>query len=1513
MPEPKLLSDLSCDARYLDFFARREALFSADEAQFRQMIDALPAAVYTTDAEGRLTHFNPACTEFSGRTPVLGSDAWCVSWKLYHADGTPMPHDQCPMAIALKEGRIMNGTEAIAERPDGSRIWFTPYPSIFRDEAGHIIGGVNMLVDITDRKQAEAANAYLSSIVQNSDDAIISKSLDGIITSWNQSAQRLFGYTAEEAIGKSIMMLIPPDRVDEEPRIIKRLKHGLRVDHFETKRRRKDGTLLDVSLTISPVKDAGGRIIGASKIARDITQQKADRQRVEADLSAMKRLHELGLQLAGEDDVEQIMRQVVAAAAELLQAPRCTAQLFDSYEQALKLVEAVGFDEEVVRQFKVITRDGITPCARVIASKQRVASYDLNADPEFAELAKVATPLGIGAVMSTPLLTADGALLGVFSVFWNSPHRPSEHELYLVDLYVQQAARHVERRIAEKALRESESRLETELADTRLLHRIAMALIREEDIQSLYEKIMDAAVHIMRCDFGSMQMLVPERRGGRGELLLLAHRGFTPKAAETWKWVSADSHYICGETLRRDTRVIVPDFEACDFMAGTPGLDAYRTVGIRSAQTTPLRSRAGEVIGMISTYWRTPHDPSERDLRVLDILARQAADLLERRRSEQDLKLSLERERQARHEAEVLNDVARTLAGELDSRKLLQKVTDAGTELIGAKFGAFFYNVINNSGESYRLFTLTGAAREDFEKFGMPRNTGVFGPTFRGEPPVRSGDIQKDPRYGKMAPYYGQPKGHPVIHSYLAAPVISRTGKVHGGLFFGHPDCDVFTERDERMIVAIAAQAAVAIDNAELFEQADREITERKRAESLQAGQMRVLELISSDAPLEEVLTVLVRTLESHSHGGMLGSILVMDADGKHLRHGASPSLPQSYTDAIDGVAIGESVGSCGTAAYRGEPVYVSDIATDPLWSNFRELALSHGLRACWSTPIYSSTGQLLGTFAMYYPESRDPNPQDLETVQIATQSAALAIERSRANETLRAAHAASDRQRRLYEGILANTPDLGYIFDLNHRFIYANEVLLKMWGKTWDEAIGKNCLELGYEPWHAEMHDREIEQVVATRKPIRGEVPFNGTFGRRIYDYIFVPVFGADGEVEAVAGTTRDVTDQKEHEKALELARQNAENANRAKDKFLAILSHELRTPLTPVMMSVTAMDMNPDLAPAIRDDIAMIRRNVELEVKLIDDLLDLSRVTSGKLRLNPEAIEWNQAVRDACHTCRGQILEKGIRLHLNLCDQPVAVNADPGRLQQIFWNLLRNAAKFTPEGGEIFVTTDCDSEQTIRMEMRDTGIGISPKVLPKIFDAFEQGEPSITREFGGMGLGLAISKALVELHHGKLAAQSEGPGKGSVFTVEFPRLAKPPAAPCRPQIIEDDQNTAKIRLLLVEDHADTAKILSRLLNASGYTVQVAHTVAAALKLADEEVFDILISDIGLPDATGYELMSKIKQRYPIKGIAMSGYGMEEDLRRSRDAGFSDHIVKPASITQLRRSLQRLGGIDPR
>jgi PAS domain S-box-containing protein len=274
------LGDTELATPLVSFVAKAGAPLLQSDDFFRTLVDVLPAAVYTTDAAGRITYFNEAAATLWGCRPELGTSEWCGSWRLFWPDGRPLPHDQCPMAIALKENRTVRGQDAIVERPDGTRVPFLPVPTPICDGAGKLIGAVNMLIDLTDAKHAEGAMQRLAAIVESSDDAIISKDLNGIITSWNKGAELIFGYLAEEVIGKSIKILIPADHQDEEDTIIERIRAGQRVEHYETVRQRKYGGLVDISLTVSPIRNAQGTIVGASKIARNISERKRNEEQI---------------------------------------------------------------------------------------------------------------------------------------------------------------------------------------------------------------------------------------------------------------------------------------------------------------------------------------------------------------------------------------------------------------------------------------------------------------------------------------------------------------------------------------------------------------------------------------------------------------------------------------------------------------------------------------------------------------------------------------------------------------------------------------------------------------------------------------------------------------------------------------------------------------------------------------------------------------------------------------------------------------------------------------------------------------------------------------------------------------------------------------------------------------------------------------------------------------------------------------------------------------------------------
>jgi nitrogen-specific signal transduction histidine kinase/CheY-like chemotaxis protein len=409
------------------------------------------------------------------------------------------------------------------------------------------------------------------------------------------------------------------------------------------------------------------------------------------------------------------------------------------------------------------------------------------------------------------------------------------------------------------------------------------------------------------------------------------------------------------------------------------------------------------------------------------------------------------------------------------------------------------------------------------------------------------------------------------------------------------------------------------------------------------------------------------------------------------------------------------------------------------------------------------------------------------------------------------------------------------------------------------------------------------------------------------------------------------DVTATKLNEEELSRAKEAAEAANNAKDNFLAILSHELRTPLTPVLAAVALLEEDKTTPPHVLREIEMIRRNTQVEARLIDDLLDVTGIAHGKLQLNRQVVNVRSLLEHAMQNyCAGTAAKKNLRVSMEITATETHVFADGSRMTQVLWNLLQNSCKFTPEGGTIeiqvynelsdrSVTTDpprSSAAPTLVVAIRDSGIGISSEKMPRIFNAFEQGERVRTRVFGGLGLGLAISRAIVELHGGTISAQSAGQDKGAKLTIRLQTVPAPPQTRTAhaPRPIVSTKPTAQgLRVLLVEDHADTAHQLTRLLRRAGHEVSLAGTIREAQELViaaqrnPECGFDFLISDLGLPDGSGHDLMRDLVRHYHIPGIALSGYGMNEDIRDSMNAGFSRHMTKPVDWHELKLAIQKI------
>ncbi|HUE40309.1 MAG TPA: ATP-binding protein [Chthoniobacterales bacterium] len=492
-------------------------------------------------------------------------------------------------------------------------------------------------------------------------------------------------------------------------------------------------------------------------------------------------------------------------------------------------------------------------------------------------------------------------------------------------------------------------------------------------------------------------------------------------------------------------------------------------------------------------------------------------------------------------------------------------------------------------------------------------------------------------------------------------------------------------------------------------------------------------------------------------------------------------------------------------------------------------------------------------------------------------------------------------------EKILANMPvGIAFVDPATRRFLQTNEAFTQMAQRFGGLSARRDVIGSNYEDVKIAPPDA-IERVLSFGTPFQlVEQPFQDEGGMTHFvNVTLLRLQAADQTIQGVLyfveDKTRDVT-----------LRHELINANAAKDQFLALLSHELRNPLSPVIAMVAQLEASTPRSAKLWKALEVIRRNVELEARLIDDLLDVTRIAKGKLQLTLEIVDAHEILYRAYEICRDDLERKSIEVKFELSASEVYVEGDPARLQQIFWNLIKNSVKFTPAGGRITVSTSNSGPSEIEIRVIDNGIGIESDKIDKIFNAFEQGQTSITRRFGGLGLGLAISKAMVDAHRGKIRVESPGKDRGATFIVELRTVL----APVDTDNGADDEKTApeakrassrKRRLLLVDDHVDTCTGMKLMLERRGYDISVAHSAAQAVQKAGSEHFDLLISDIGLPDRTGYELMSELHKSKGLSGIALSGFGMEADVTKARNAGFSEHLTKPINFELLEQAIHRL------
>ena len=1327
-------------AMFVDLFRRERAARAGERSVaagvgpdylWRTTLASIGDAVIATDADGRVSFLNPVAERLTG-WPLAEALGRPIGEVFQIVNETTRELVENPALRVLETSEVAtlaNHTILIAR--DGAERPIDDSAAPIQDGSGAVVGAVLVFRDVTERKLAESARAHLAAIVESSHDAIVGKDLDGTIRSWNGGAVRIFGYTAEEAIGRSITLIVPKDRLDEEWGILERLKRGERVDHFETRRVRKDGALVDVALTISPIRDSEGRIIGASKVARDVTESK----RAERALAASLQAGEVGTYYWD------------------IQADRVTG------------------DRNFVAIFGVLADDqAAAPVVEVMAGvhpedRDRVAAEiwrTLADDSPFRSEYRVVGAAGERWLLSRGAVERDarGEPIG-----WGG---------VVVDI--------TERKRIEEALAASLARLDY--------------AVRASGIGFWY------------CDLPFDELRWDER--------VKAHFHLPPDARVTIGTFYERLHPDDREPTRAAIERSIAERSGCDIH--------YRTIDPATGAEKWVRA-----IGR--AYYDETGAPRRFDGVSLDVT--------EQRRAQERLRDSEHRFRSLFESMDdgycVIEPLFDSDGRPVDYRYLLanpaMEQQTGITDIVGKTARELMPNHESHWIEGYAHVALTG---ELFRKTDRVADLG---------------------RWFEVSAFR------------IGSPDDRRVGVLFNDVTDRKLAEALLREKDERLSLLVdqAKDYAMIVTN------------RHGRVVEWSGG----AESITGFAP-EEIVgrpADVIFTDEDRAAGAPTEEMERAAREGRaeHTRWHVRKDGNQFFAEGVMVPLWGDN------KALRGFGKVFRDV-TDRKRAEDSVRFLADAGASLAELVDYSSTlnriaNLAVGAFADWCVVDMINENGERERLAVTSSEAADA----------RAARFAETESRAI-EVDMGLTPRAPRTIE--------PEVVTDL------TAVDPTTAPRGSERM-ARLRELGIRSYL--RVPLRSR-------GRIIGGMTFLSSsprrrFGPE-ELRIAQNLAERVTI------AIENARlyRELQEQDRRKDEFLATLAHELRNPLAPVRNGLQLLRMSGVKEDMAERTLAMMDRQLGHITHLVDDLMDVARVSSGKVVLRMERAPLRAIVDAAVETSRQMIETANHELVLRTPREALVVEADRTRLVQVLANLLNNAAKYTPPGGRIELSVKREGDHAA-IRIADNGVGIPSEMLPKVFEMFNQVGASLDRSQGGLGIGLTLVKRLIEMHGGTVEAESAGPGMGSAFTVRMPlAVEEGTALESAPQAADGSVGRA-LDILVVDDNRDSASTLAMLLTIRGHRVKTAHDGPEALRLLSNYRPRLILLDLGLPGMSGYEVAQRVRESTELREVtlaALTGWGQAEDRRRTREAGFDHHLVKPAEPEELDRIVREIVEAKP-